>query len=118
MELLKDENLFAYNLGDLYSRKGDKELMIQYYLQSLKSSPGRINALKSIFQRKLEDEDDYLELQTQLYEAIQEDSDLVEYPELLTWMFVQQKDYKNAFRQVKALDSKLRENGGLSLIHI
>lgn len=112
MELLKDENLFAYNLGDLYSRKGDKELMIQYYLQSLKSSPGRINALKSIFQRKLEDEDDYLELQTQLYEAIQEDSDLVEYPELLTWMFVQQKDYKNAFRQVKALDSKLRENGG------
>ena len=112
MELMKDQTIFAYNLGDLYSRKGDKELMIQYYLQSLKSSPGRLNALKSIFQRKLEDEDDYLELQTQLYEAIQEDSELVEYPELLTWLFVQQKDYRNAFRQVKALDIKLNENGG------
>ncbi len=112
MELMKDENLFAYNLGNLYSRKGDKELMISYYLQSLQSSPGRINSLKSIFQRNLEDEDDYLELQTQLYEAIQEEPDLVEYPELLTWLFVQQKDYKNAFRQVKALDIKLSENGG------
>ena len=112
MELLKDQNLFAYNLGDLYNRKGDTDLMIKYYLQSLKSSPGRINALKSIFQRKLQNEDDYIELQTQLYEAIQEDSELVEYPELLTWLFVQQKDYKNAFRQVKALDIKLNENGG------
>jgi len=112
MELLKDKNIFAYNLGDLYGRKGDKALMIENYLSSLKSSPNRINALKSIFQRKLETEEDYTELQTQLYEAIQENDQVVEYPELLTWLFVQQKDYKNAFRQVKALDIKLNENGG------
>ncbi len=111
-ELLKDKNIFSYNLGDLYSRKGDKPLMIQYYLSSLKSSPNRINALKTIFQRKLENDEDYLELQTQLYEAIQEDDEIIEYPELLTWLFVQQKDYKNAFRQVKALDIKLNETGG------
>jgi len=111
MDLLKDENIFAYNLGDLYGRKGDKELMIKNYLASLKSSPNRINALKTIFQRRLDSEDDYIELQTQLYEAIQEDDDVIEYPELLTWLFVQQKDYKNAFRQVRALDEKLNENG-------
>jgi len=112
MELLKDQDIFAYNLGDLYSRKGDKELMIKYYLQSLKSSPNRLNYLKSIFQRKFDTDEDYVELQTQLYEAIQENDDVIEYPELLTWLFVQQKDYKNAFRQVKALDIKLNENGG------
>jgi len=112
MELLKDENLFSYNLGDLYSRKGDTELMIKYYLSSLISSPNRVNALKSVFQRKLQTDEEYEELQAQLYQYIQDNDEIVEFPELLTWLFVQKKDYKNAFRQVKALDIKLSENGG------
>ena len=31
---------------------------------------------------------------------------------MLTWVFIQRKDYKNAFRQVRALDRRLKENGG------
>jgi len=34
VELLQDERLFAYNLSDLYRRKGENEKMIHYYLQS------------------------------------------------------------------------------------
>ena len=30
---------------------------------------------------------------------------------MLTWLFIQQKDYKKALRQVKALDRHLKENG-------
>jgi len=112
MELLKDENLFAYNLGDLYSRKGDTELMIKYYLSSLISNSKRVNSLKSVFQRKLQTDEEYEELQAQLYQFIQDNEEVIEYPELLTWLFVQKKDYRNAFRQVKALDIKLSENGG------
>ncbi|MEM1216823.1 MAG: tetratricopeptide repeat protein, partial [Bacteroidota bacterium] len=33
------------------------------------------------------------------------------YPELLAWVFIQRKDYRNAFRQVKALDRRFDENG-------
>ncbi len=111
-ELLKDKNIFAYNLGDLYRRKGDTNLMIANYLNSLKDNPSRVNSLKTMFQRYLVGDEQYEELQIQLYDRIQENEDLVEYVELLTWVFIQKKDYRNAFRQVKALDKRLEENGG------
>ncbi|MEL6941519.1 MAG: tetratricopeptide repeat protein, partial [Bacteroidota bacterium] len=34
------------------------------------------------------------------------------YPELLSWIFIQEEDYAKALRQVRALDRKLNENGG------
>ena len=34
-QLMKDDQLFAYNLGDLYRRKGDAPKMIENYLNSL-----------------------------------------------------------------------------------
>lgn len=110
-ELLKDEESFAYNLGELYRRKGDSAKMIESYLNSIDSNPGRANSVKSIFQRYLLPED-YQELQAQLYTRMQEDPDAEFYPEMLSWVFIQQKDYKNAFRQARALDRRLRENGG------
>jgi len=110
-KLLKNKNVFAYNLGDLYRRKGDSPKMIDGYLNSLAENPSRLNSLKTIFQRYLAEED-FDELQTQLYERIQESPDVAYYPELLSWVFIQRKDYKNALRQVKALDNQLAENGG------
>ncbi len=110
-KLLKNKNIFAYNLGDLYRRKGDTPKMIDGYLNSLAENPSRLNSLKTTFQKYLIEED-YDELQTQLYDRIQENSDATYFPELLSWVFIQRKDYKNALRQVKALDNKLAENGG------
>jgi len=109
---MKDKHLFAYNMGDLYRRKGDvPNKMIDSYLNSLKNLPSRLNSMKTLFQRYLAP-DDYLELQAQLYARIQEDTDATYYNELLIWSFIQNKDYTNAFRQVKALDRQLDENGG------
>ena len=110
-ELLKDKEAFAYNLGELYRRKGDADKMIENYLNSVDSNPGRINSVKSIFQRYLLPED-YQELQSQLYTRIQANPDAAFYPEMLSWVFIQQKDYRNAFRQARALDRRFRENGG------
>lgn len=111
VKLLNDSEIFAYNLGDLYRRKGDNEKMIDHYLNSLQQNPTRLNSLKTLFQRYLVEED-YEELQRQLYQRIQDHRDVVSYPELLTWVFIQRKDYKSALRQVRALDRKLNENGG------
>jgi len=108
--LLKDNKSFAYNLGELYRRKGDAEKMIEQYLNSLEANPERMGTLRTIFQRYLSEED-YQVLQTQLYARIQENRNALYYPELLTWVFIQRKDYANAFRQVRALDRRLRENG-------
>ena len=109
--LLKDNEAFAYNLGELYRRKGDSAKMIESYLSSIESNPGRTNSVKAIFQRYLLPED-YQNLQAQLYTRIQENPDAEFYPEMLSWVFIQQKDYRNAFRQARALDRRLRENGG------
>ncbi len=110
-ELLKDERIFAFNLGELYRRKGDNDKMIENYLISLEDKPERINTLKTLFQRFLSEED-FKELQAQLYARIQENENAPVFPELLSWVFIQRKDYKNAFRQEKALDRRFDENGG------
>jgi len=110
-KLMKDDNVFAYNLGDLYRRKGDSEKMLNNYLNSLVDNPSRLNTMKTLFQRYLSD-DDFEELKTQLYTRIQDDDKTIAYPELLIWAFIQKKNYKSAFRQVKALDKRLNENGG------
>lgn len=110
-KLLKDDNIFALNLGELYRRKGDMSKMIDSYLNSLEMGPERSSQIKTYFQRYLS-EDDFVELQAKLYERIQDNDASLPYVELLTWVFIQRKDYENAFRQVKALDRRLEENGG------
>ncbi len=111
IELLRDEQVFAYNLGDLYRRKGEAEPMINYYLNSLDANPERMRNLRTIFQRYLLEED-FAELKKQLYTRIQEKPEAAYYPELLTWVFLQEKDYRGALRQVRALDRRYQENGG------
>jgi len=109
-ELLRDDNVFAYNLGELYRRAGESENMIRQYLNALNANPDRISSLQTIFQRYLS-EAEYDELQKQLYGRIQEEPGATHYAMLLTWVFVQQKDYKSALRQVKALDRRMRGDG-------
>lgn len=110
-KVLKDKKLFAYELGDLYRRKGDSQPMIDNYLNALLENPARLTSMKTLFQRYLS-EDDFTELQTQLYDRIRTNPNESIYPEMLTWLFIQKKDYKNALRQVRAMDKRLKENGG------
>jgi tetratricopeptide (TPR) repeat protein len=109
-DIIKDKYIFSYYLADLYKRKGDIPKMITNYLNSLNANPGSLGTIKTYFQRYL-GESDYNELQTQLYARIQETDEATHFPELLSWVFMQRKDYKNALRQMKAIDRKLNENG-------
>ncbi len=109
-ELLKDENVFAYNLADLYRRKGDIHNMINSYLLSIEKTPARLNSVQNILGRDL-DEDGFALLKEQLLAKIQQNPKLIEFPELLQWMYTQQKEYKKALRQATALDLRLDEDG-------
>ncbi len=111
-QLTKDKFVYAYNIADLYRNKGDNApKMLENYLNSLQANPSYINNLKMIFQRYLA-ESDFPELQAQLYARVQEKPEATDFIDLLSWVFLQRKDYKNAFRQAKALDKQLEENGG------
>lgn len=108
--ITKEEQQFSYYLGDLYLRKADFPKMIHHFLNSLGDKPERISSIKSVFKRYLPSEE-YTELKTQLYSRAQENVNDLVYPELLSWVFIQEKDYKNALRQLKAVDKRFNENG-------
>jgi tetratricopeptide (TPR) repeat protein len=108
-KLANFEQLFAYNLADLYRRTGDVKNMIRYYLVAAERDANTINIQTSL-QRFLAEED-YQELQAQLYKKIQEKPDVYQYPELLQWSFVHKKEYGKALRQARAIDRQLDENG-------
>ncbi len=110
-QLLKDKEVFSFNLAELYRRKGDVPKMLENYLNSITSYPERLNTVKSQLQRYVVTSEDYAELQAQLYDRIQKDPNAFHFTELLQWVFTQTKDYKNALRQAKALDRRLNENG-------
>ena len=110
-DLLKDKITFSFYLGDLYRRKGDTPRMIESYLNNLAAGPERLGTLQTTFQRFF-GADDYKELQRQLYARLQQDENAVFYTEMLAWSFMQQGDYRNALRQLRAIDKRMRENGG------
>jgi len=110
-KMLNDSYIFAYNLAELYRRKGDYDKMVSEYLNSLTANAGRLETIKSLLQRYLP-KNNYDFLKTQLYDLVQKEPDALYFNELLIWVFIQEKDYSRALRQVRALDRKLDENGG------
>ena len=110
-ELIKDNQVFAFNLAELYRRKGEINKMIENYINTLGAYPERLNTVERQLQRYLSSDEDYLELQTQLYARLQDSPNAVQFMELLQWNFIQKKDYRNALRQAKALDKRMGENG-------
>lgn len=110
VQLLDDENIFAYNLADLYRRTGNSERMVYYYLISLREAPNRLNNLQTIFDRFFSEED-FLELEAQLYGKIQDYPENESFPELLAWVFINRSDFASALVQYRALDRRLGENG-------
>ncbi|MBK9109355.1 MAG: tetratricopeptide repeat protein [Saprospiraceae bacterium] len=109
-KIIKPPTRFTYNLAELYRKKGDFSRMVLYYLNGLEEKSVQLANVQSLIVAYFS-EDQYRELQAQLYERIESKPDILEYPELLMWSFVQLKDYSGALRQAKALDRQLNENG-------
>ncbi len=110
-KVLNNDLVFAYNLADLYKRKGDKQKMIEYYIKATSNSPTQIERYKTLFQRNLSEEGDLEELRSQLYAMIQKHPENQTYPELLEWVYIEKKEFERALRQARSLDRKNNENG-------
>ncbi len=110
-ELAKDPTLYAYDLARAYTRKGDIPNMMSAYLDYGKVNPKNLQIVKNAVAKVTKTEENMEEFQRQLYGRIQGDETITVYPELLTWAFIQQKDYDQALIQVKALDRRLQEDG-------
>ena len=110
-KLMENDNVYAYNMAEIYRRKGENKNMIKYYLLAADNNKNLLTSLKTNFQRTLKTEEDYAELKTQLFSKVQEEPEKVAYQELLQWVYIQSGNYNKAFAIARSLDLQGEENG-------
>lgn len=110
-KLINQKNAFTYDLLSLYRFKKDKPMLILEYINLLNTNPEALQqaqrALGSIFEGK----EDYALLKSEIIRFLQKDSQSIAITELLTWQYIQQKEFDMALKQTLALDRRLKESG-------
>ena len=110
-KLLNDENAFSYDLLNLYRFRKDKNMLIQEYLVVINTNPDILAQAQIVLSTILEDKTDYDLLKTALLRRLQKEPQNIAFTELLTWQYIQQKDFDMAVRQTLALDRRLKDDG-------
>jgi tetratricopeptide (TPR) repeat protein len=104
-------NLFCLELGMLYRIKGEKDKMVQEYLNYVTQSSANIQYVKNVMQALLTKADELESLEKVLYERIQKNPDMDVYSDLLIWVTMQQKNFYAAFIQARAYDKRHKKLG-------
>jgi tetratricopeptide (TPR) repeat protein len=115
--LFKNENVFAEEIGDIYRQMGDYEPMFDEYMKVLQYDPQAFDEVKDHIQELVMQDQPYDIFRKVLLKKIQAQPDNTEFSELLTWLFIQRRDFNAAFTQRKALDKRLKE-GGRGLVEL
>jgi tetratricopeptide (TPR) repeat protein len=113
--LMRGVYSFNFETAEIYYQKGDYQKMTEEYLDAVTENPMlQQNVLNTLQARVGYDPDnsrnDYL--RTALLRRIQKSPDQIQFSEMLIWLFIQQKDFESALIQSKALDKRLKEEGG------
>jgi len=103
--------LYAPELALLYNKKGDIEKATESLLDVYVSRPEKSEEIKATFQRIMNQPEKIKDLQNKVTKRIEKQPNIEAYPDLMAWIFVQQKDYESAFAQIKSIDLKLNEGG-------
>jgi TolA-binding protein len=103
--------LFAEELAVLYDKKGDYEKGSERLLDVYVSAPDKQEDIKATFLKMLNTASKTEDLRKKIMKRIGKDEMNMLYPDLLAWIYIQQKDYESAFIQIKSIDLRLQENG-------
>ena len=110
-KLLKNDKLYTFELVSLYRFKHDKANLIEEYLNFLPDNPTFINQAENTLSSMFEGQADYDLLKTATFKRIQKDPQQTVYVGLLTWLFMQQKDFDQALNQALALSRRQNDDG-------
>ncbi len=105
---------FHRELGYLYAQTGNYSMMVEEFLDYLDFDNRNMPVVQANLQNVLsEDHDNVVSqlLRTSLLRRIQKNPDKVYYSEMLMWLSIQEKDFKMALLQAKAIDRRLGEDG-------
>ncbi len=112
---LRNPNLYALELANLYRIQGMKDSMVQEYLNYVTQVPSNLNYVKNMLQAMLNKTDELESLEKLLYERVQQHPDAEVYSDLLIWAHLQQRNFYGAFVQARAFDKRFRKDGSKSL---
>jgi tetratricopeptide (TPR) repeat protein len=110
-KLLHNNALFSFELITLYRYKRDKIGLTEEYLNFLPGNPVFVSQAENTLASVYEGSADYDMLKTALLKKIQKNPEQVVYVNLLTWQYLQQKDYDQALNQALALNRRQNDDG-------
>ncbi len=110
-KLLHNDNLYSFELINLYRYKRDKPALTEEYLNFLSSNPAFITQAENTLSSLYEGADDYNMLKVALFKRIQKDPQQTIYADMLTWQFLQQKEFDQALNQALALNRRQNDDG-------
>ncbi|MFV0565734.1 MAG: tetratricopeptide repeat protein [Flavobacteriaceae bacterium] len=111
MQLKPDLN-FNYQLAQLYGEQGNIEGMFNKYIDFIETNPTSVNNVKRAINDFISEDGtkpNNLLFKKVLLKKIQQNPDLI-YNELLSWLFIQQKEFGKAFMQEKAIFNRNPES--------
>ena len=103
---------FNIQLARIYGEQGDVEKMFSSYVNFIHSNSTYINTIKHAFSEFISEDKSNPNnsiLRKVLLKKIQENPNLL-YNDLLSWLFIQQKEYNKAFSQEKAIFNRQPES--------
>jgi len=113
-KLLDGKYPFSYEVASLYGSMGDTQRMISEYLDLIDFNEAYLQTVQNALGRSIDFESNSENvdlLRNELLRRVQKTPSSTTYSEMLTWLFLQQRDFNSAFVQLKALDKRLDENG-------
>ncbi|NNK88447.1 MAG: hypothetical protein HKO90_09200 [Flavobacteriaceae bacterium] len=119
---LRPESNYNMQLARIYGEQGKVEKMFRSYIDFIEINTTYLNFAKRSFSEYIS-EDSQSEnnkiLRVVLLKKIQEEPNIM-WNELLSWLFVQQREYRKAFAQEKAIFNRQKEslNGVVDLAQI
>ncbi|MES2277840.1 MAG: tetratricopeptide repeat protein [Bacteroidota bacterium] len=108
---LHNDQGFTLELISLYRYKHEKVPLINEYLNFLPLNPGYISSAENTMAALFEGAKDYDLLKAELLKRIQAAPQQVIFADLLTWQYMQQKDFEQALNQALALSRRRNDDG-------
>jgi len=111
---------YNYQLSRLYGEQGNTEKMFVSFLNLIKKNRGYRGIAQQTFSLYVTEDptnEANILLRKTLLQKLQKQPDVM-YNELLSWLFIQQKDYKKAFAQEKAIYKRMGDGDMEGIVDI
>lgn len=113
--VLKDTYPLNFQFAEYYGANKETKKMVQEYLNLIDFNSGYTETVQTLLSRVIDfnnkSSEEYAILKTELLTRAQKNPSDVRAAEMVTWLFIQSRDFPAALIQEQALDKRLQLNG-------